>query len=98
MKNTPITVTVHYSAQPGREAAAHAELTALIAQVQAHETACHGITLHRRHDDPGQLLLIERWSSQADYEGDHMQTAHLREFIARAPAFLAGPPTITIWS
>jgi quinol monooxygenase YgiN len=98
MNNDPVTVTVTYRTQPGKEALAHRELSELIAIVQDREPACLGITLLRHHDDPTQVLLLERWASKADYEGDHMQTEHLRAFIGRAPGFLAGPPAIAIWS
>lgn len=98
MSHPAVTVTVTYQTQPGKEALAATELTTLINQVQQREPACLGITLLRQHDDPTRILLIERWTSQAAYQGDHMQTDHLRAFIARAPQFLAGPPTIAIWS
>jgi quinol monooxygenase YgiN len=98
MNNDPVAVTVTYRTQPGKEALAHRELSELIAIVQDREPACLGITLLRHHDDPTQVLLLERWASKADYEGDHMQTEHLSAFIGRAPGFLAGPPAIAIWS
>jgi quinol monooxygenase YgiN len=97
MNHDPITVTVTYRTQPGQEALAHRELSELITLVQQHEPACLGITLLRHHDDPTQVLLVERWTSKAAYEGDHMQTEYLRAFIGRAPAFLAGPPAIAVW-
>ena len=92
-----IMVTVGYRAQPGKGDEAQAALGKLVATVLATEPACLGIEILRRADDPDRILLHERWTDRDAYEGPHMNTPHLREFIAGAPAFLAGPPEISIW-
>lgn len=90
-----ITVTVAYRAQPGKGDEAQAALGKLVATVLATEPACLGIEILRHADDPERIVLHERWSDRMAYEGPHMNTPHLREFIAGAPAFLAGPPEIS---
>jgi quinol monooxygenase YgiN len=93
----PVVVQIQYRAQPGREDLAAREIGALIATVQREEPDCLGITMLRSADDPARLLLHERWTSRAAYFGPHMQTPHIQAFIGRAPAFVAGPPEITVW-
>lgn len=90
-------VHIAYRALPGQAETAHRELSALIATVVATEPDCAGIQLYREAADPARILLLEQWSSQAAYTGPHMQTPHLRAFIARAPQFLAGRPEISFW-
>lgn len=92
-----IMVTVGYRAQPGKGDEAQAALGKLVATVLATEPACLGIEILRHADDPERILLHERWTGREAYEGPHMSTPHLREFIAGAPAFLAGPPEISVW-
>lgn len=98
MPASDVMVIISYRAQPGREAQAVRELGDLIATVVREERDCHGIQLYQDEADPTRLLLHELWTSQAAYTGPHLQTPHLKAFIARAPGFLAGPPDITFWS
>jgi quinol monooxygenase YgiN len=93
----PIVVLISYTAQPGQEERTLGEITALVATVVADEDACHGIELIHGADDPGRIMLIERWTSREAYEGPHMQTAHMADFIDRAAEFVAGPPDISFW-
>lgn len=93
----PVTVVILYRSQPGKADVALTELAALISTVVATEPACLGIVLHQDVDDPTRFLLYERWADKESYVGDHMQTPHIRAFIGRAGAYLAGPPEITFW-
>lgn len=93
----PIVVLIEYRALPGAEARARHELAALIATVVASEPDCLGITMLRGEDDAARLLLHERWTSREAYLGPHMQTLHLRAFIAGAGTLFAGPPVISFW-
>ena len=97
MPSTPVTVVIEYRARPDRQEQAVTELDALVATVVAAEHDCFGIQLLQDPADPARLLLIERWSSQAAYQGPHFQTPHLQSFIARAAEFFAGPPEIRFW-
>lgn len=91
-----VTVVLSYQAQPGASEAARRELVELVTTVERLEPDCRGIRLLVDPADPHRLLLIEEWASAAAYTGPHMQTPHLRAFIGRAGAFLAGPPDIRI--
>ena len=97
MPREPVTVVVRYQAQPGRQDLARQELSRLVSVVVTEESECLGITLCQDATDPTRFMLYERWADRAVYLGPHMQTPHLRAFIERAPAFLSGPPDITIW-
>jgi len=98
MNSEHVIVQIHYRAQPGREAQAAREIATLIAIVQREEPDCLGITMLHSADDPTRILLHERWTSREAYFGPHMQTPHIRAFIAAAPAFVAGPPEISVWT
>ena len=97
MHNEPVVVLVHYRARPGCEETARREIAALVARVVEREPDCLGITVLGRPDEPAQILLQETWTSRAAYLGSHREAPHLVEFIARAAAFLSGPPDISIW-
>jgi len=97
MNSGTVTVVIHYQAQPGQSGTARRELAALIEKVVASEPDCLGIQLLVDEDDDTRFLLYERWTGRAAYTGPHMQTAHIQEFITKAPSFMAGPPAITYW-
>lgn len=97
MSQAPITVLIHYQAQPGKADDGLAALAALVATVLAREPGCLGITIHQDVSDPTRILLYEEWIDKASYVGEHMQTPHLRAFIERAPELFAGPPDISFW-
>ena len=37
------------------------------------------------------ILLYEEWGDESYYNSEHMNTVHLKEFIANSRNFLAGP-------
>lgn len=90
-------VVVRYQAQPGKSDLAVREIASLVADVRSNEPDCLGISLDRCEDDPGRIVLRERWTSREAYLGPHMQTPYLRSFIGRAAGFLAGAPDISFW-
>lgn len=92
------TVLIHYEARPGKQERARKELAELIETVVRSERECIGISLSQDPADPTQFLLFERWTDRAAYEGEHMETDHMQEFIQRADQFMTGPPTITFWA
>ena len=97
MGSTEVTVMIRYRAQPEKADIARRELESLIRTVVATERECAGIWMHLSTSDPGQILLVERWSDEAAYTGPHMRTPHLQSFMSRAREFIAGPPEITFW-
>lgn len=98
MKTKGAVVIIDYRAQSGHEETLVRELTELVATVVREERDCGGITILQDAADPTRIRLVEEWTSREAYLGPHMETTHLRAFIARASAFAAGPPEITFWS
>ena len=90
-------VLVGYRALPDQVEAARREIAALVAQVQATEADCGGITMLQDASDPTRFTLVEDWPSREIFLGPHMQQPHIQSFIQRAGAFLAGPPDISFW-
>ncbi len=95
MPGNGVIVLIEYRALSGQETVAQRELAALVAIVVENEPDCAGIEILRDIDDGTRIILYERWSSRAAYMGPHMRTPHILAFIAQAPEFVAGPPTIT---
>ena len=91
------TVVVTYRALTDQVDLAIREIGALIAKVQASESACGGITMLQDANDSTKITLIEHWPSQELFLGPHMQQPHIQAFIQSAGTFLAGPPEISFW-
>ncbi|UCD61407.1 MAG: antibiotic biosynthesis monooxygenase [Flavobacteriaceae bacterium] len=91
-----IIVLVKYKAQPDKGVMAVSELTKLIEKVKQEP---HFITVKLLVDpkDNTNILLQEEWNDAPYYNGEHMNTAHLQEFIANSRNFLTGPPEISFW-
>jgi quinol monooxygenase YgiN len=94
----PSTIVIEYRALPGKHELARRRLADLIAVVVALEPDCLGIWMSQDAADPTRLLLYERWTDLAIFQGPHMTTPHLLQFRAEAHEFLTGPPQTTFWS
>jgi quinol monooxygenase YgiN len=92
-----VTVIIDYRAQPGRAEEALKEIAQLVDTVVERESDCHGISVLVDTDDPTRIRLVEQWPDRQSYLGPHLQQPHIQEFIAKAGAFIAGPPDITFW-
>jgi quinol monooxygenase YgiN len=89
-------VLVKYKTLPSMSEDAIAGLTKLIEAVK-NEPNFVNITLHTDPKNSSNILLYEEWSDKAYYNGDHMNTKHLRSFMEDSRAYLAGPPEISQW-
>jgi quinol monooxygenase YgiN len=92
-----ISVMVSYRVQPGQVPAALSAIASLVSTVLATEPACKGIEILQDAADQTRVTLHERWPSQQEFLGPHMQQPHIRGFIREAGTFLAGPPEISFW-
>ena len=92
------TVVVSYRVVPDRVDTAIREISALIAKVLASGLGCAGITMLQDANDLCRITLIERWPSQEQFLGPHMQQPHTQSFIQAAAIFLEGPPEISFWN
>ena len=89
-------VLVKYKTQPLKSEEAIAGLTKLILEVKK-EPHFVKIIMHVDPKDDSNILLYEEWSDETYYNGDHMVTMHLQNFIKNSRAFLSNPPEISQW-
>lgn len=94
--NSNLIVLVKYQAQPGKEKEALDALNALISKVKT-EPHYVNISVLVNPENRSHILLLEEWSNENYYKGEHMRTEHLQGFIKGSGAFLSGPPEITFW-
>lgn len=92
-----ISVMVSYRVLPGHVPAALGAISSLVSTVLATEPSCKGIEILQDASDQTRITLLERWPSQQEFLGPHMQQPHIQGFIREAGAFLAGPPEISFW-
>ena len=74
------------------------EFAAVIKTVMAKEPACQGIRVHEDACTPGNLLIIEYWASKEYFQGPHMKTPHMVEFLKIAESFLDGAAQFDFWN
>jgi quinol monooxygenase YgiN len=91
-----IIVIVKYKAKQDKGDDAVSELTKLIEKVRQ-EPHFVDLKLHVDPKDKTNILLYEEWDDVSYYNSEHMNTAHLQEFIAGSRDFLTGPPEISFW-
>ena len=89
-------VLLKFQAQPDKGEQAISELTDLLQKVKK-EPNFVSITVHVDPNDVTNILLYEEWEDASYYNNEHMNTAHLQEFMANSSNFLTGPPEITFW-
>lgn len=92
-----VTIVIRYTAQPGRSERALETISALIREVVTQEPECSAIRILQNDGDPGSILLIEEWTDRETFDGPHMATPHIQEFIRVAGELFVGPPEISYW-
>ncbi|UKM66546.1 antibiotic biosynthesis monooxygenase [Flavobacteriaceae bacterium GSB9] len=91
-----VIVLLKFKAQPDKGGHAVSALINLFEKVKE-EPNFISIKLHVDPTDNTNILLYEEWKDQDYYNTEHMNTAHLQEFMANSKNFIAGPPEITFW-
>lgn len=89
-------VVLKFKTQPEKGANTVSELTNLIDKVKLEPNFLE-IKLHVDAKDNINILLYEEWEDENYYNTDHMETDHMKEFMANSINFLTGPPEITFW-
>lgn len=89
-------VILKFKAQPDKGVNAVSELTNLIEKVKL-EPDFIEIRLHVDSEDNTNILLYEEWGNGEYYKTAHMETDHMKEFMANSIDFLTGPPEISFW-
>jgi len=83
----PFTAIATLIAKPGQQDALEQHLRALVEPTRA-EAGCGQYDLHQDLANPLAFYMIEKWSSDEALQA-HDDRAHIQNFRARAPAFLA---------
>jgi quinol monooxygenase YgiN len=95
MAGRQVTVFALVKAKSGMEETVKKELSALVAPTLAEE-GCINYDLHQSLDHAGHFRFYENWTSK-ELLDRHLQSAHVKRFIAKADQLLAEPPEITLW-
>jgi quinol monooxygenase YgiN len=81
--------------KPGLAEKVKQELSALVAPTLVEE-GCINYDLHQSLDRAEHFRFYENWTSK-EHLDRHLQSAHVKRFIANADQLLAEPPEITLW-
>ena len=95
LKNT--IVLLKFKAQTDKGSKSVSELIKLFDKVRQ-EPHFVSIKLHVDPKDDTNILLYEEWEDSAYYSSEHMNTAHMQEFMVNSKGFLSGPPEISFWN
>ena len=90
-----LTVTANVTAKPGKEAETEKELRALIKETHK-EDGCLRCTLHKSVKEPGQFLIVAKWSSM-EALNQHFKSAHILHFMKITTEILVSPPDIKLF-
>lgn len=94
MSNKKITVIARMKAKKGMEDTLKKELLSLISPSRS-DFGCINYDLHQDIDDKSVFIFYENWTSKENLD-NHLQTPHLKSFIAKAETMLAEPLVITL--
>ena len=95
MADRKVTVFALVKAKSGMEETVKKELCALVAPTLKEE-GCINYDLHQSFDHAGNFRFYENWTSK-ELLDRHLQSAHVKRYIAKADQLLAEPPEITLW-
>ena len=95
MAGKQVTVFALVKAKSGMEETVKKELSALVAPTLKEE-GCINYDLHQSLDHKGHFRFYENWTSK-ELLDRHLQSAHVKQFVAKVDKLLAEPPEITLW-
>ena len=96
MRRTEVTVLAQLRLFPEYIEQGTRDLNEFARVVCANESDCLGIEIVQDLDDPTRITMIERWASRAAYEGPHLQTEHMKAFIAESSRYFDGAASISL--
>jgi len=91
-----VTVIATLHASPGQEAALEARMRTMIAATRD-EAGCIRYDMHRAHDDPATLIMVEYWASAAALQS-HDDSAHMAALGADLPRLIDRPVEVRKFS
>jgi quinol monooxygenase YgiN len=95
MRRAEVTVLVQLRLLPDFIEQGKRDLLDFARDVRKLEPECAEIEVVQDVDDPTSITMIEKWSDRAAYEGPHMQTQHMKSFIAHSARYFDGAASIS---
>lgn len=95
MSPEQITLIAKVKAKQGMEDTLKKELVSLL-EPTGKETGCITYNLHQSAEDKSVFMFYENWTSQQALD-EHLQTPHLKAFLAKADALLDGSLDLSSW-
>ncbi len=89
-----LTVVARAKARPGKEKELEKELRAVVGPTHR-EAGCLRYALHRSAQDPGLLIMIERWTCREALDR-HFATPHIKRLLEKIPDPIVSPPEISV--
>jgi len=96
MTETFLTVIAEATAKPGKEDELKRRLLELVEPTRKEE-GCIRYDLHVNNAEPARFVFYETWKSLAMLDR-HLQSPHLRAFIADSPELLAQPLHVEMYT
>lgn len=97
MRRTDVTVLVHLRLLPDCIEKGRRDLLEFARTVKRREPECLAIEIAQDLDDPTRIMMIEKWSDRAAYEGPHLETQHMRKFVERSGKYFDGSARISFF-
>ncbi len=91
-----VAVFAEMRARPGKEQALQEALRTLAGHTRQ-EQGCLHYAWHVARGEQGRILFYENWASQAHLDA-HLESPHMKAFMARAEELLEGAPRIVVAS
>jgi quinol monooxygenase YgiN len=95
MRRTEVTVLVQLRLFPESIEQGKRDLLEFARIVRKSEPDCLSIEIAQDMDDPTRITMIEKWSDRAAYEGPHLDTPHMKSFVAQSRKFFDGPADVS---
>lgn len=95
MSPEQITLIAKVKAKQGLEDTLKSELLSLL-EPTGKEAGCITYNLHQSAEDKSVFMFYENWTSQQALD-EHLQTPHLKAFLAKAESLLDGSLDLTSW-
>lgn len=90
MQRADITVLVQLRLFPEYIERGMRDLMKFARTVRLQEPACLALDIAQDLEDPTRVTMIEKWSDREAYEGPHLQTPHMKAFIAESGKYFDG--------
>lgn len=95
MRGKEVTVLAELRLLPDAIEKGKSDLIEFAQVVKSEEPDCLAIDVVHDIDDPTKITLIEKWKDRSAYEGSHLETPHMKAFVAQSSKYFDGPANIS---